>query len=126
MDGPPSQISFAPVDGGVTGFVNSVTLAATTSAQSITLPGSTGTASSPTAAQPVFYKQIQIANQTASWIYVNIGPGAVAAATVAAGYPVAPGAVVVVTINGLSYIASCICAAGSSGGSVTFTRGQGL
>src|ERR1700688_2161850 len=43
--------------------------------------------------------QIQIANTTTAWAYVNLGVfGNVTAATVAAGYPVGPGAVVVVSM----------------------------
>jgi hypothetical protein len=74
----------------------------------------------------MIYNQIQIANQTAGWAYVNIGPATLTTVTVAAGYPVAPGAVVVLTINGLATTASCILAAGTTSGSVIFTRGVGL
>jgi hypothetical protein len=71
--------------------------------------------------------QIQIANQTAAWAYVNFGiAGSVAAATVAASYPVAPGAVVVVTVAPEVTGATVILAAGAAAGSVTFTCGNGL
>jgi hypothetical protein len=73
--------------------------------------------------------QIQIANTTNGWAYVNFGNlaiGAVTAATVATGYPVAPGAVVVVTVGGDVNGASVILASGATAGSVIFTRGEGL
>lgn len=71
--------------------------------------------------------QIQIANQTAAWAYVNFGQfGGVTAATVAAGYPVAPGAVVVVSVDGEVSGASVILAAGATAGNVILTRGEGL
>lgn len=69
--------------------------------------------------------QIQIANQSSAWAFVNFGRfGAVTAATVAASYPVAPGAVVVVTVAAEVSGASVILATGN--GNVTFTRGSGL
>lgn len=71
--------------------------------------------------------QIQIANTTAAWAYVNFGQfGAVTAATVAAGYPVAPGAVVVVSVDWEVEGASVILAAGATAGNVILTRGEGL
>jgi hypothetical protein len=71
--------------------------------------------------------QVQIANTTAAWAYVNVGQfGSVTAATVAAGYPVAPGAVVVVTVDAEVSGASVILAAGATAGNVIFTRGEGL
>jgi hypothetical protein len=92
----------------------STTVAATTSSQAI-------------AFQNPNTNQIQVANQTSSWAYVNFGiAGAVVAATVAASYPVAPGAVVVVTVGTEVSGATVILAAGASGGSVTFTLGCGL
>ena len=97
-------------------LIASTTLAATTSAQAVILPGGNSSCS-----------QIQIANQTASWAYVNFGiAGSVTAATVAAGYPIAPGAVVVVSTATEVTGASCILAAGATSASVTFTRGNGL
>ena len=69
--------------------------------------------------------QIQIANTAANWAYVNFGiVGVLAAATVASGYPVAPGAVVVVSVNSEVTGASVILGSGS--GNVIFTRGEGL
>lgn len=96
-------------------LVASVTLAATTSSQAVVLPGGSSSIT-----------QIQIANQTTVWAYVNFGiAGAVVAATVAASYPVAPGAVVVVSVATEVTGATCILA-GAGSGSVTFTRGNGL
>jgi hypothetical protein len=103
--------------GGVAPFgtlIASVTVAATTSAVAGVLPN-TGT------------NQVQIANTTAGWAYVNFGiAGNVTAATVAASYPVAPGAVVVVTVDDEVNGVSVILAAGATAGSVTFTCGNGL
>lgn len=128
MDGPPSLIAFDPLDAGPTvGLLASVTIAATTSASAMTLlPGSTGITGSTAQQNILFYKQIQVANQTAGWIFINLGTLSAAVATVAAGYPIAPGSVVIVTCGGLQQYVSVICAAGSAGGNVTFTRGQGL
>ena len=94
----------------------SVTLAATTSSQAtVVFPGSVTN----------YKQQIQIANQSASWAFVNFGAvGNVAAATVAASYPVAPGAVVVVTVDKEVTGATVILATGT--GNVTFSRGEGL
>jgi len=50
----------------------------------------------------------------------------ITAATVAASYPVAPGAVVVVTLDSEVAAVSCILAAGGTAGNVTFTLGNGL
>jgi hypothetical protein len=93
-------------------LVASVTLAATASAQPVTLPAPGGDS------------QIQIANQGTTWAFVNFGvAGNVTAATVAASYPIGPGAVVVVSVAPEVSGASCILA--SSTGNVTFTRGSG-
>lgn len=71
--------------------------------------------------------QIQIANQTSAWVFVNFGVwGQVQNATVAGSYPVAPGAVVVVSVANEVTGASVIQPAGSTAGNVTFTRGEGL
>ncbi len=73
------------------------------------------------------YVQIQIANQTTSWAYVNFGQfGAVAAATVAASYPVAPGSVVVVSVDPEVTGASVILGTAAATGNVVFTRGEGI
>src|SRR5277367_2119381 len=104
-------------NGGVAPFGTlyaSVTVAASTSAASGLLPISST-------------NQVQIANTTGAWAYVNFGPGAnVVAATVAASYPVAPGGVVVVTVDDEVTGVSVILAAGAASGSVTFTCGNGL
>ena len=73
--------------------------------------------------------QIQIANKTSAWAHVNFGVLGltVTAATVAASYPVAPGSVVVVTVNPEVDAASVILdAAPAASTSVIFTRGGGL
>lgn len=73
------------------------------------------------------FVQIQIANTTTSWAYVNFGVfGAVTAATVATGYPVAPGSVVVVSVDPEVSGASVILGTAAATGSVIFTRGEGL
>lgn len=95
----------------------SVTLAATAaSAATAVFPGSTTN----------YKQQIQIANQSTFWAYVNFGVfGNIAAATVAGSYPVAPGSVVVVTVDKEVSGATVILAATGTG-SVTFSRGEGL
>jgi hypothetical protein len=75
--------------------------------------------------------QIQISNTTTAWAYVNfgvlLGGITVPAATVAAGYPVAPGAVVAVTVDKEVNAASVILgAAPGTNTSVIFTRGAGV
>jgi hypothetical protein len=71
--------------------------------------------------------QIQIANTSTSWAYVNFGVfGAVAAATVASSYPVAPGTVVVVTVDPEVSGVTIILGTAAATGNVIFTRGQGL
>lgn len=94
----------------------SVTLAATAASQATAVfPGT----------QTNYKQQIQIANQATVWAFVNFGVfGNIAAATVAASYPVAPGAVVVVTVDKEVTGATVILASGT--GNVTFTRGEGL
>lgn len=94
----------------------SVTLAATAaSSATAVFPGSVTN----------YKQQIQIANQASVWAFVNFGAfGNIAAATVAGSYPVAPGAVVVVTVDKEVTGATVILATGT--GSVTFTRGEGL
>lgn len=93
----------------------SVTVSASTTAASASLPGAQGGAAQ---------RNIQIANQTTGWAYVNFGTANLTAATAAASYPVAPGAVVIVTVNQEVNTASVILSTGT--GSVTFTRGVGL
>lgn len=77
------------------------------------------------------YVQIQIANTTTSWAYVNfgvlLGGQTVTAATVAASYPVAPGAVVVVSVDPEVNAASVILnIAPGTNTAVIFTRGEGV
>jgi hypothetical protein len=73
--------------------------------------------------------QIQIANKTSVWVHVNFGnitaPNAVRAATLT-DFPVAPGTVVVVTVdpevNGASVFTNGVPSGATS---VIFTRGSG-
>lgn len=73
------------------------------------------------------FNQLQICNLSTSWTYVNFGRfGAVVAATVASSYPVAPGSVVVVTVDSEVDGASVIHGTAAATGNVIFTRGFGL
>lgn len=111
--------------------------AATLTGQMTLQPSTTVTASTTAAASAQFagnndnngYCQIQIANKTSAWAHVNFGDltvAAVTAATVAAGYPVAPGGVVIVTLPPSMNAASVILDAAPSGSAaVVFTRGIG-
>lgn len=73
------------------------------------------------------YVQFQIANLSTSWAYVSFGQfGAVVAATVAASYPVAPGSVVVVSVDPEVTGASVILGTAAATGNVIFTRGEGI
>lgn len=105
---------YAPNSGtGAGGLLPSVTISAVaTAATSAALPGNA-------------YNQIQIANTSAVWAYVNFGrtTAEIQAATVAASYPVAPGGVVVVTVT--TEVGAVSVILGSSTGSVIFTRGSG-
>ncbi len=94
----------------------SVTLAATAASQATAVfPGTLTN----------YKQQIQIANQGTTWAFVNFGIfGNIAAATVLGSYPVAPGAVVVVTVDKEVGGATVILASGT--GNITFTRGEGL
>jgi hypothetical protein len=115
--------SFFPLYTKSTGTVNgtlspSVTVAATSSA----------------AASAVFsgmiqnnFTSIRIANMsTTGWAFVNFGVLGltVVAATVAAGYPVAPGGVFIVSVDPEVNAASVILNTGT--GNVVFTRGLGV
>ncbi len=97
---------------------------------SITSVTVTGTNASATSGTLVGVgNQVQIANTTAAWAYCNFGAAAasVTAATVAASYPVAPGSVVVVTIQPEQQGVSVIL--GAAPGTLTgviFTRGEGV
>jgi hypothetical protein len=71
------------------------------------------------------FVQIQIANQSTAWAFVNFGVfGSVTPATVAASFPVAPNASVIVSVSNEVTGASVILATGT--GNVTFTRGEGI
>ncbi len=93
-----------------------VTASATHAASAQLAPGNGG-----------FY-QLQIANTTTQWAYVQLGLfGSVTASTVATGYPVAPGAVVVISISPEVTGADVILggAPGAATG-VIFTLGEGI
>lgn len=110
---------YAPNAGnGAGSLTTSLTLnVLSTGAVSGSIPGNPGTAN-----------QIQIANTTTAWAYINFSrtTGEIAAATVAAGYPVAPGGVVVVTVPSEVDAVSAILGAVSTGGTtVVITRGAG-
>src|SRR6266404_1171745 len=93
-------------------LIASVTASASNSSATITLPAGNNS------------NQIQIANTTTAWAYVNFGvDGNVTAATVAASYPVPPGLTRIVSIDSEVTGASVIL--GTSTGSVIFTRGEG-
>lgn len=78
-------------------------------------------------AEPNACCSIQICNLSTSWAYVNFGVfGSVAAATVAASYPVAPGSVVIVTVDPEVTGATVILGTAAATGNVIFTRGEGL
>ncbi len=100
------------------GLMPSVTVAAT--ALGANASGSLGTSGG--------IDQVQIANTTDKWIYINFGIlAALSAATVAASYPVAPGAVVVVTVDPEVNAASVIAVSAPSGSTnVVLTRGGGV
>lgn len=75
------------------------------------------------------YVQIQIANKTSVWVHVNFGVLAltVTPATLASSYPVAPGSVVVVSVDPEVNAASVISDGAPAGStSVIFTRGEGI
>ena len=110
--------AFAPLGNGTTGVDPSVTVASTASSTTSTIfSGSTQQSQS--------FTQIRVANTAATWAYVNFGPLAtVAAATVAASIPVAPGSVEVFTVDPLVTAATVILASGT--GNVIFTRGEGI
>lgn len=108
------------------------TVTAGTLASSVTVTGTNAAATASaqiSGASPDTNTQIQIANTTNQWAYVNFGVLrlTVTAATVAASYPVAPGAVVVVTVAPEVDAASVILgAAPGTDTSVIFTRGNGV
>jgi len=111
---------FAPLYGpnagaGAGSLIASTTISGTTSSVSGSLPGIANSD----------LNQIQIANTSSAWAYVNFGRNTteIPAATVAASYPVAPGSVVVVTVNSEVGAAAVILSTGT--GNVIFTRGAG-
>jgi len=112
------QPLYSPSAGTTAGSLTaSTTIAASTSAAAGTLPGSNNGS----------IAQIEICNTTAAWAYVNFGiSGSVTAATVAASYPVAPGADKIVTVAPECNGVSVILAAGAASGNVIFTRGEGV
>jgi hypothetical protein len=112
-----------PVNSQTGTLLTSVTVAATNA--SATASGVFPGGQNPSATQ------VQIANKTSAWAHVNFGVVAsgstVTAATVAASYPVGPGAVVVVTVAPEVNAASVILDAAPAGStSVIFTRGGGV
>ena len=113
----PFQPLYGPNAGQNAGnFVSSLTITAGATAVSGALPGNT---------QASGFCQIQIANTTTGWAYVNCGRNTaeISPATVAAGYPIAPGGVVVISVPSEVAVVSVIL--GSSSGAVVFTRGTG-
>jgi hypothetical protein len=121
------QRPFAPLYGPNAGtaagsFLASITVTGSNSAAaSAALPGSvTGNSD---------LNQIQIANTTTSWAYVNMGRNTteIVAATVAASFPVAPGVTRTLTVN--SEVAAVSVILGTAPGTntaVIFTRGTGV
>ena len=111
---------YSPQSGtGASNLQPSVTVTAGVAAAASTVfPGTTNNSQ----------RNLQIANTTTSWAYLNLGVvGVLTAATVATGYPVAPGAVVVLTVGNDVTGASVIL--GTTPGTntaVTFTRGVGI
>ena len=72
------------------------------------------------------FRQIQIANISTSWAWVSFGVfGAVRAAVAGVDYPVAPGAVVVVTVHPEVTGASAVLQTAAATGNMAFTRGSG-
>jgi hypothetical protein len=99
---------------------------------SLTLTGSNSAAASgalPGPASGSDLNQIQIANTTTAWAYVNVGRNTteIVAATVAASFPVAPGVCRTITVN--SEVAAVSVILGTAPGTntaVIFTRGTGI
>lgn len=121
------QRPFAPLYGpnsgsGAGSFLASTTVTGSNSAAaSGALPGNTTGNSD--------LNQIQIANTTTSWAYVNVGRNTteIVAATVAASFPVAPGVSRTITVN--SEVAAVSVILGTAPGTntaVIFTRGVGI
>ena len=123
--------AFAPLYSPSAAAPNAATTQGTLS-PSVTVTASAAAAASTQfpGVSPNSFCQMQIANTTAQWAYVNFGNLSIAVvtpATVAASYPVAPGSVVVVSVAGEVNGASVILAAApGTATAVTFTRGEGL
>jgi hypothetical protein len=116
--------AFFPLYGPVQGAGFGSLLPSTTIAASVAAATNAAAFSGTTQNQ---YVQLQIANQTGAWAFLNFGVfGNVTAATVATGFPVAPGAVIVVSVAPEVTAASVILAAGATAGNVTITRGEGV
>jgi hypothetical protein len=114
---------YGPNAGSAAGsFLASLTVTGSNSAAaSGALPGSTTGNSD--------LNQIQIANTTTAWAYVNVGRNTteIVAATVAASFPVAPGVCRTITVN--SEVAAVSVILGTAPGTntaVIFTRGTGV
>lgn len=76
------------------------------------------------------YVQLRISNVSTtltSWAYVNLGQfGAVTAATVATGLPIAPNTSVTISVDPEITGASVILGTAASAANVIFTRGEGV
>ena len=111
--------AFAPLYTRSTSSTNGTLLPSVTVAASVTAASSTQIGGTTT--------QIEVCNTTSAWAYLNFGVfGAVTAATVATGYPVAPGSDKVFSVDPEVSGASVILAAGGVAGNVIFTRGEGV
>lgn len=117
--------AFAPLYGPVTA---NTTAGALLASVTITASATHAGANLPGALSKNGQCQIQIANTTTQWAYVQFGQsGSVTVSTVATGYPVAPGGVVVVSVPSEVSAADVILggAPGTATG-VVLTRGEGL
>jgi hypothetical protein len=121
-DTKPFQPLYGPNAGSAAGsFLSSLTITGSNSvAASAALPG-------PASGSDL--NQIQIANTTTAWAYVNVGRNTteIVAATVAASFPVAPGVSRTITVN--SEVAAVSVIMGTAPGTntaVIFTRGTGI
>lgn len=119
----PFQPLYGPNSGGGAGslIASTTVTGSNTAAASGVLPGNTTGNSD--------LNQIQIANTTTSWAYVNFSRNTTeeVAATVAASFPVAPGVTRTVTVN--SEVAAVSVILGTAPGTntaVIFTRGAGI
>jgi hypothetical protein len=120
-DTKPFQPLYGPNAGSAAGsFSASVTVTGAVTAASASLPGPASNSD---------LNQIQIANTTTAWAYVNVGRNTteIVAATVAASLPVAPGVCRTITVN--SEVAAVSVILGTAPGTntaVIFTRGTGV